>query len=365
VVQKVAVSLIVCGVLAMVTASCGINKDKPAAVVVVPAPDETVTHEFRPPVTNKPQLPEYVWPLTGTKVPSASTHRPFMVMVNNAPQARPQSGLSYADVLFEILAEGEITRLVAVYQSKHWDGPIGPVRSIRPYYINLGKMMDAVPVHAGGSPDAYTELSAQKLEHMDEITNAGPFFWRDANRKAPHNLYTSLDNLETGVRKMGIRELSQNLQAQATFMAETTAEAHENRLTRINVTFLLNNYVVSYQYDPESRLYKRFINDSPHLDISNNVQLTAANVVVIEAEHIILDDEGRRDVGLVGSGKGYLFQRDKVQPVRWERSVEQDRFHLFQENRELGLYPGTTHVLVVPNKPTFEGHIQIIAHEKN
>lgn len=175
-VQKVAVSLIVCGVLAMATASCGINKDNPAAVVVVPAPDETVTHEFQPPVINKPQLPEYVWPLTGTEAPSATTNRPFMVMVNNAPQARPQSGLSYADVLFEVLAEGEITRLVAVYQSKHWDGPIGPVRSIRPYYINLGKMMDAVPVHAGGSPDAYTELSAQKLEHMDEITNAGPFF---------------------------------------------------------------------------------------------------------------------------------------------------------------------------------------------
>lgn len=72
--------------------------------------------------------------------------------------------------------------------------------------------------------------------------------------------------------------------------------------------------MVSYQYDPESRLYKRFINDSPHLDISNLVQLTAANVVVIEAEHTILDDEGRRDVGLVGGGKGICFRETKCNP---------------------------------------------------
>ncbi|SFM06782.1 Protein of unknown function [Paenibacillus sp. 1_12] len=360
-VKRVAVSFIVCGVLAVITASCSGYKDKPA---VSPAPDKTSTHEFRSPSTVKPQLPEYVWPLTGIKAAAVSTNRPFMVMVNNAPQARPQSGLSYADVLYEILAEGEITRLVAVYQSKHWDGPIGPVRSIRPYYIDLGKMIDAVPVHAGGSPDAYAELSEQKLEHMDEITNAGPFFWRDANRKAPHNLYTNLEHLEAGTRKLGIRESSRNLRAQPVFVTEMV-EAHENRLTRINVTFLLDSYVVSYQYDPESRLYKRFINGAPHLDLSNNEQLSATNVVVIGAEHITLDAEGRRNIGLIGSGKGYLFQRDKVQSVRWERADKQDIFHYYQENREIAYYPGTTHVLVVPNNPTFEGHIQIIGHKKN
>jgi hypothetical protein len=358
--------LIACGIAVTLTVSCSAFSDKPASVVTPVKPNEAITSvvsqppaQFQPPV---PQAPQYIWPLTGMTAAAPIYNRPFMVMVNNAPQARPQSGLSYADVLYEILAEGEITRLVALYQSKHWDGPIGPIRSIRPYYIDLGKMMDAVPVHAGGSPDAYAQLSEQKAEHMDEITNAGRFFWREPSRKAPHNLYTNLENLENGMKKMGIREDSKAVQAQSTFVAEETGKPEE-RMTQIRITFLLSSYVVSYHYDPERRQYKRFIDEAPHVDMSNNEQLTATNLVVIEAEHVVLDSEGRRDVKLVGSGKGYLFQRDRVQSVRWERSDVQDRFHLYQESQELGFYPGTTHFIIVPNTPTFEEHVTISMHE--
>jgi hypothetical protein len=359
--------LIMLGVTALVMTSCSAIVKPEAPVVTTIAPNETTDPKVLPPVEPQvpaPKAPLFVWPLTGMPAEAPISTRPYMVMVNNAPQARPQSGLSYADVMYEILAEGEITRLVAVYQSKHWDGPIGPIRSIRPYYIDLGKMLDAVPVHAGGSPDAYAKLSAQKLEYMDEITNAGRYFWREPTRKAPHNLYTNLEMMESGIKSRGIREESKAVHTQPAFVTEET-DKPEDRLTSVTITFMHNSSVVSYHYDPARRLYQRFIDEAPHVDKSNNEQLTAANLVVIGADHIILDSEGRRDVKLVGSGKGYLFQRDKVQQVRWERTNVQDGFRLYQANEELGFYPGTTHWLVVPNSPTFEEHVTISWDEKN
>ncbi|NHN29758.1 DUF3048 domain-containing protein [Paenibacillus agricola] len=353
------------GAALLFLSSCSVfNPAEP--VVTTVTPKEITVPPIWPPVQSPapvPKVPLYVWPLTGMPAPAPSLSRPFMVMVNNAPQARPQSGLSYADVMYEILAEGEITRLVAVYQSKHWDGPIGPIRSIRPYYIDLGKMLDAVPVHAGGSPDAYAQLSAQKLEHMDEITNAGRYFWREPTRKAPHNLYTNIEMLESGIKGRGLREESKTVQTQPTFLAEETVMPGD-RLTSVTITFMHNSSVVSYRYNPERRLYLRFIDDMPHIDLSNNEQLTATNLVVIGADHIILDNEGRRDVKLVGSGAGYLFQRDKVQSVEWERAQVQDTFHLTQANQEASFFPGKTHWIVVPNSPTFDEHISISWEQK-
>jgi hypothetical protein len=349
------------GVIALLMASCSPFTTPKAPVVteVTPkeAPNPIVLLPVEP-IVEAPKAPLYVWPLTGMPADAPNWNRPFMVMVNNAPQARPQSGLSYADIIYEILAEGEITRLVAVYQSKHWDGPIGPIRSIRPYYIDLGTMLDAVPVHAGGSPDAYTKLSKQRFEYMDEITNAGRYFWRERGRKAPHNLYTNMEMMENGIQSRGIRVESKAVHTQPIFLTEAMDKPGDN-LTDVTITFLHNSSVVSYHYDVTQRLYQRFIDEAPDIDQSNNEQLTATNLVVIGADHLILDNEGRRDIKLVGGGKGYLFQRDKVHEVSWERANVQDNFHLYQGDEEMSFYPGTTHWLVVPNAPSFEEHVSI------
>ncbi|UUZ92237.1 DUF3048 domain-containing protein [Paenibacillus sp. P25] len=147
----------------------------------------------------------YRAPLTGLETPEPVTRRPVMVMVNNHPAARPQSGLSQADLVYECLAEGEITRLVAIFQSRSFPDPIGPVRSIRPYFIELGKGFGALQVHAGGSPDGYAQLEREHIPELDEITNAGPSFWRESFRKAPHNLYTNLEKIGAGAERRGRR----------------------------------------------------------------------------------------------------------------------------------------------------------------
>lgn len=176
----------------------------------VPAPPSVSVPESTPQPENVPketvQQPAYTAPLTGLEVKQPDISRPIAVMINNAPAARPQSGLSQADMVYEVLAEGGITRLVAVYQSYHGDVTIGPVRSIRPYLIGIGDSLHALLVHAGGSTDAYAILQGGGREHLDEITNASAPFWRDSSRKAPHNLYTNEVKLREAAAKKGYEE---------------------------------------------------------------------------------------------------------------------------------------------------------------
>lgn len=297
-------------------------------------------------------------PLTGLPIDADVAARPLMVMVNNHPAARPQSGLSSADVLVECLAEGEITRIVAFYQGSSFPGKIGPVRSIRPYYIDIGRMYDAIDIHAGGSPDAYTILEGGTVDHLDEITNAGKFFWRESFRKAPHNLYTDLDHLHAGVEKLGFRtELKGKL---AVAFASDQADRKGEAAAHLDVTFLIPSYKVSYDYDTGRGVYLRSINGKAHTDLNNGEQLSAANVLVLGADHKVLDSEGRRDVKLTGSGEAMLLQKGVVVKGTWQRKEAGEAFRFVADDgHAVGLLPGQTHYLVVPNAPSFEQHVKL------
>ncbi|TVY07002.1 DUF3048 domain-containing protein [Paenibacillus cremeus] len=353
------------GCLACTAAGCELLPKRGSDAAAPPttgatAPVQAVSGKQEPP----PAAPAvYRAPLTGLELKQKAVGRPVMVMVNNHPSARPQSGLTQADVLYECLAEGEITRIVAVFQSRSFADPIGPVRSIRPYFIEMGKGLDAVQVHAGGSPDAYAQLEREKIDELDEITNAGPYFWRETFRKAPHNLYTNLEKIHAGMAKRGLNGSGSD--APVFRFAPTDAEAVETMgaqaqgAKKVDVTFLLSSYVVSYAYDEASHLYKRSINGVKHIDLNNNEQLTAANVIVMGTDHKVLDNEGRLDVRLTGTGQAKLFQQGKVKDVQWKREKESDPVRYYDQGREISLVPGQTHVLIVPMKPSFEGHLKV------
>ncbi|WP_274363071.1 DUF3048 domain-containing protein [Paenibacillus thermotolerans] len=324
------------------------------------AAEEPTEPETPPPaeqeIPEEPPKPAFTAPLTGLGLDRPVESRPFLLVINNHSKARPQSGLSQADLFYEVLAEGEITRILAVFQSHTFDGAIGPVRSIRPYFIDIGKSFDAIDIHAGGSPDGYAMLKKEGLDHLDEITNAGPYYWRDKSRKAPHNLYTNLENIGKGVEKKKFATAATNIRS-FSFLPEDAA-AEGEVASAFDLTFLLKSYKVSYQYDSEQKVYKRFINDEPHTDLNNNEQLSAANVVVMEAPHKVLDDVGRRAVDLSAGGKAKIFQQGKVRPAEWRRNRTDDAIRLYINNEEVGLVPGQTHFLIIPDKPGMEERLQ-------
>ncbi|MCY9515121.1 DUF3048 domain-containing protein [Paenibacillus apiarius] len=307
-------------------------------------------------------------PFTGLEAQEPLKKRPIAVMVNNFKSARPQSGLSFADMLIEVLAEGGITRIVAIYHSQYdYDGAIGPVRSIRPYLIELGESFHAVLVHAGGSNDAYSILQKQRKPYLDEITNAGRAFWRESFRKAPHNLYTKLSKIteaaatrfpmeDEALPAFSFAPLHTEIEASAAMPSTSQPSASSEAASRIEVAFMNNGDRVQYAYDYNSGNYIRHINGEPHLDMATDKPLTADNVLVLAAPHRVLDNVGRLEVQLDGGGEALLFTGGRTYSGTWQRNG-QGAFAFMQSGQALPLKPGKTHMLIVPHEPPLLQHV--------
>lgn len=325
---------------AVILASCGGAREAAGpAPTASPAPAPTET-----PAASVEPTPAFRAPLTGLPMEEEAVFRPFAVMINNYKAARPQSGLTNADVVWEVLAEGGITRLMAVFHSRSFDDPIGPIRSIRPYLIDLGEMYGGVLVHAGASNDALRILQHSGKADLDEIYNAGAFFYRDKSRKAPHNLYSTLERLREGVRRLKFPETAT---VPSLPFAEDPAPADAAAAERVEAWFSLKSYVVSYQYDAAAGLYARFVDGEPHTDLNNNRQLTAANLVFLSARHRVYDNEGRLEINLHEGGEALLFRKGRVIPCAWSRGQD-GMIRLMKDGTELPFAPGTTYYHVIP-----------------
>lgn len=326
------------------------------AVTVPPTEiSETTTPEATATPTPEPTPPPFTAPLTGIGRATEAASRPIAVMVNNFSAARPQSGLTNADVIWEVLAEGGITRLVAVFQSTGAIADtIGPIRSNRAYLIDIADTYGAVMVHAGGSPEAYSILKKQGKPYLDEITNAGSYYWRSKDRKAPHNLYSNLEKMREGADKKGYDKDKPS--PAYPFSADGSALGSTETSTEIAITFLMNDYEVEYAYDGASGLYKRSINGEPHIDLNNNEQLTAANLIVFETSHKTLDNAGRLGVDLESGGAGYLFQQGKKIDIEWLRSPD-GMIRFSKDGQEISFLPGKTFIHVVPDRPGLAEHV--------
>ena len=286
----------------------------------------------------EPAKPQYVAPLTGLPVETELNQRIIGVMVNNHAKARPQSGLNQADMVYEILAEGMITRFLAVYHSQAPE-IIGPVRSIRPYYIDIMKGLDSLVVHAGQSTEAEAMLG-KGLPDVDGLVGEGRYFWRSKERKAPHNLYTSTEKIIQFSSDRGFR-LAGDI-PKVTFLKEEdtiTGQPAKN----VSIEYY-NKYIVGYQYDESTKLYKRLINNQPHTDLETEQQLTAKNVLVVRAKHWSIGNT-KRGIDIDGPGQGYLFQNGQVNPIEWK--MVDGVIRAYVNGVEQGLMPGQTWIIVV------------------
>ncbi|MEG0641367.1 MAG: DUF3048 domain-containing protein, partial [Clostridium sp.] len=128
---------------------------------------------------------------------------PFMVMIENSSASRPQSGLSQADIIYETSAEGGIPRFVALFQSKS-PTKIGPVRSVRPYFVEIAKEHNLPIAHCGGSQDALNMLTKSSFPPSINEISEGDYFWRDKTKQPPHNLYTSSEKIRSFISEKNL-----------------------------------------------------------------------------------------------------------------------------------------------------------------
>ncbi|GAU77472.1 DUF3048 domain-containing protein [Fusibacter sp. 3D3] len=270
-------------------------------------------------------------------------NRPIVVMLDNQFSARPQAAIEQADVMYEFLAEGRITRYMAVFYSQRPEH-IGPVRSARPYFLLKALEYDPFYVHVGGSMDALSKIRSYKMADIDGLSSGA--FWRESHKKIPHNMYTSSEVLLEDAARKKYREIPEFkfLDFYKEFTVIEGVDATEIKCVYKEPT--QNDkvgYTTSYKYNNADQLYYRYTNNGPHADENSKVQLTCTNVLVQYAKTKVLDSEGRLQVDLVGSGTGDYFTAGKTIPIKWEKS-DQNALTLFYtlEDQPIKLNPGVT-----------------------
>jgi hypothetical protein len=302
-----------------------LKQDPPA-----PAPTAITQTPEDPPKTTEPSK------LTGLEVkPEINDRTVTGIMIENSPDARPQAGLRDAGVVYEAIAEGGITRFLALFQDEVPEY-VGPVRSVRPYYLDFLVPYDAGVAHVGGSGKALGQIKSQGIKDLDQFSNSGAF-WRESKRYAPHNMYTNVKKLKTIEKQKGwkasdYQSLERGEESQP--VAKITAKD-------ISVKISSTNYNVKYEYDKKTNTYLRFVGNRPHKDDKSNKQL-APSVVIVPI--IKRSQDGIYSVYQVnGEGKVYVFQNGTVTIGKWKKKNRKDQFKFVNENgKTLKLAPGQT-----------------------
>lgn len=281
---------------------------------------------------------------------------PVAVMIENLPVVRPQAGLAAASVVYETLAEGGATRFLAVFSGPgdHLER-IGPVRSARPYYLEWNDEYDGVYAHAGGSPEALSMISAFSIRSLNGIAGAGKYFWRDRSRSAPHNLFTSSDNLTKALRDLNLTEGAPTFQPW-TFKDDRPVADRPGGEPFVRMKFSGFAFETEYRYRRDTNTYARFNASEPHTDELTGEQIQVKNVIVQFVPPIVsVGEKGRLTLNVTGSGKALIFVDGGVNVGTWTKNNRNARTQFFYEDgREAEFSPGSTWVHVIPDDRTVE-----------
>ncbi len=283
-------------------------------------------------------------PLTGLPTTADIAAQPvFGVVIENSPDARPQSSLSQAGVVYETVAEGGITRFLAVYQDQQPTN-IGPVRSLRPYFISWIQEYNNAPVaHAGGSYEALAGVHTYGVKSMNGL-NYGAYFRRAGDRYAPHNLYTSYDKLAALMTK-------QHYTTKPDFAQWTRKK--DNPLAQptyptISIRYSSPLFTAKYTFDTGCDCYNRLIASVPSIERNTNKQIQVKNVVVI-ATQATYDTKGHALLTTEGSGKAYIFTDGGLTEGIWKKGSKQGRMtFVTADGTPIALNAGNTWIGAIP-----------------
>ena len=287
---------------------------------------------------------------TLTDKPEDVTSTLVAVMIDNHPNARPQSGLSQARVVYEAPVEGGITRFFALFAASDEVAKVGPVRSARPYFLDWLSEYGNTPFwHAGGSQEALDLIKKFSIWDVNEFY-FGNYFWRAEGRDAPHNLYTASDKwqkLVVGTPKE-YKEWEGWKFDPAVPSIFTTLDVEEIQIR------LEPNYLIAWKYDKENGHYDRFQNGNPVQDESGS-GMYANTVIIEEVEVEVVDNEGRKVVGTIGSGDARVLRDGKSIRGSWRKDSREGRTRFYDlGGREIPLKPGKIWIEVVPQNTPME-----------
>lgn len=282
--------------------------------------------------------------LTGLPVDPSINQGPVTgIMIENSLDARPQSGLSQAGVVFEAIAEGGITRFLALFQDTAPDN-VGPIRSARPYYVQWALGFDAGYAHVGGSPEAMADIRNWGVRDLDQFYNSGAYHRIDS-RAAPHNVYTSIAALNQLEASKGY---TSSTYTGFSRKIETPSKVPSVKTINLHISGAL--YDVTYTYDATTNSYLRNEGGVPHADANTGTQLSPKVVIAMVMPYSLEADGSHSVYDTIGSGPVYIFQDGVVSTGQWTKSGNTSQF-IFTDSNNVGinLNPGQTWLTAVAN----------------
>jgi len=343
--------------------------------------EETETEET-PATTkrNNAQMPDYLQStprkyyshLTGLRVTRAQQRiRPVSVIINNIRVSMPTVGVGRADIIYECMVEGGITRLMMVLTDYESVPVFGSTRSSREYFIDLSRSHDTIYVHAGGNPQDYEQFQSRSIERIDGVNSVtiygrtssfGKFFYRDQERRKTmaleHTLMISGDGVVGAIEQQKYRTTLESDFAPPFYFNEEPVDLgpdrgrEDNIANYVNVPYS-NAFNAEFIYNTEDELYYRKQYGRAHIDGETGEQIRFENVIVLFAEYTpfrgndIARREGHYACKLTGTGFGFYINGGKYKTIRWQKDTRDGSMNLFNFDRtDLYLNPGKSFICV-------------------
>ncbi|MDO5555274.1 MAG: DUF3048 domain-containing protein [Clostridia bacterium] len=285
-----------------------------------------------------------------------SKTRPYAIMINNNHEAWPQCGLKDAYLIYEIVVEGGITRMMALYKDKLPE-KVGSVRSARHYFIDYAEENDAIFIHWGGSPQAYSRLDSG-IDSFDGIALEGTVFFRDKTLKRyyEHTGFVNLKKVKEQVENKGYdrdtnKDLLLNYSAE-----EIDLSTVEGATIANDITLKYSQYhTTSYEYDEQNKVYKRSMSGKANVDLETEEQYTAKNIIIYKVNNYTLSgqDKARQELENIGSGSGYYVSNGYSVPITWEKTSHSGQtVYKYQNGEEITVNDGNTFIQICPTDST-------------
>lgn len=309
------------------------------------------------PEDDKPSIIKKSTTTTTTKVVKIvnekTESRPFAVMINNAPAARPvQSGLQDAYIVYEIIVEGGITRYMALFLDQN-TARIGSIRSSRHYFLDYALENDAIYVHCGYSPQARADFSKLGVDRIEAGTSSNS--WRDKELRSQgyayeHTLFTSIEKLNNNVGKKRTKR-NNDLLLNYT-VDEVDLSKMENAKPANEVLIKYSNVnKTGYTYDAENKVYKRTVNGKEHVDYVTKNQYTVKNIITYQVKNTTIEGggKGRQTIDNIGSGTGYYITNGYAVPITWTKpSRKSQTVYKYTNGEEIKFNDGNTFIQIQP-----------------
>ncbi|MCR5006785.1 MAG: DUF3048 domain-containing protein [Clostridiales bacterium] len=287
--------------------------------------------------------------------------RPVAVSINNHVDACPQSNLNAADIVYEVMVEGSITRYVAVFQDYMDLEKIGSIRSARRYFLDFAMDQSAVLAHFGQDPDIVDTFYAIGCPHLNGLEDAY-HYWRSTDRVAPHNVYTTGKDLADAMDKYGYGATMEEAIEDPMFkfyrVYEDASKMKKERkaLSKSDDTFSCKKLSIpgfnsSFTYNKDTKMYERTVYGEKQIDAETKERTACKNIILQFTDvYDRGDDKGHLDIDTIGEGDGYYICQNLVVPVHWVKEGQYETTHYYLENGDqLVMVPGKTWICVLSN----------------